>query len=109
MKKIFYVLILMFCVSFVNINAQNFVKQGNTFVQQKSERSSAPAKKTQFIYEDTKGNKYPIYISGNGSCFVIKTSAKTGKEYRKYLGAEISEEICNQLGVKYNGKKNEKK
>ena len=44
-------------------------------------------------------------MSSTGSCFVIKTSAKTGKEYRNYLGPEISEQMCKELNVEYKGKK----
>ena len=44
-------------------------------------------------------------ISANGSCFVNKISSKTGKEYKYYLGPEISQEICKEMGVEYKGKK----
>lgn len=58
--------------------------------------------KTKYIWKDSKGNKYPIYISSNGSCFVIKTSFKTlGKEYKNYLDPEISKQICKNYGVEY--------
>lgn len=39
-----------------------------------------------------------------GSCFIRKTSAKSGKEYPDYLGEEISRTICKEMGVEYKGK-----
>ncbi len=39
----------------------------------------------------------PIYATKNGACYVIKTSKKTGKQYRKYLGKEVSAQIISEL------------
>lgn len=78
-------------------------KIGNTFMQTPKEQK-AP-KKTNLVYQDSKGVKYPIYISDKGSCFVIKISQKTKKEYRQYLGKEVSLQICQELGIEYKGKK----
>lgn len=39
----------------------------------------------------------PIYATKSGACYVIKTSKKTGKQYRKYLGKEISAQIISEL------------
>ena len=86
-------------------NAQTYTRNGNTFISSKGERVKAEPVKTKFTWKDSKGKEYPVYISSNGSCFVIKVSAKTGKEYRNYLGPEISQQICKELNVKYNGKK----
>lgn len=72
------------------------VKEGNTFTQTKTEKVTE-AKKTQFTYQDSKGNKYPIYISSRGSLYVIKVSKKTGKEYKYYLPKETQGEIKKYL------------
>ena len=66
--------------------------------------SSAPVS-TGFEWTDSKGNKYPIYISASGSCYIIKKSNKTGKDYKQYMKPEISQDICNKLGKEYKGKK----
>lgn len=85
-------------------DAQTTYKQeGNTFSSVKTTKTVTP-EKTQFVWKDSKGKEYPIYISNSGSCFIIKTSSKTGKEYRQYLGPEISEAICKQLGREYKAK-----
>lgn len=110
MKKIknfitflFFLLFMLFGL-WMTADAQTTYKQeGNTFSSVKTTKSITPDK-TPYTWKDSKGKEYSIYISQSGSCFVIKTSAKTGKEYRQYLGPEISEEICKQLGKKYTAK-----
>lgn len=86
-------------------NAQTYTRNGNTFMSVKAERSKSEPVKTKFTWKDSKGKEYPVYISNSGSCFVIKVSSKTGKEYRNYLGPEISEQICKELNIEYKGKK----
>ena len=86
-------------------NAQTYTRNGNTFTSAKSVKAKAEPVKTKFTWKDNKGKEYPVYISAKGSCFVIKTSSKTGKEYKNYLGPEISQQICKELNIKYNGKK----
>lgn len=86
-------------------NAQTYTRNGNTFTSAKSVKAKAEPVKTKFTWKDSKGTEYPVYISAKGSCFVIKVSTKTGKEYKNYLGPEISQQICKELNIKYNGKK----
>ena len=68
-------------------SAQNVVRKGNTFYQQsnsnKIEKDSAVF--SGYHYFDTKGIRYPIYISSKGKCFIWRTSSKTGKLYKQYL------------------------
>ena len=101
MKKLLIMLVLL-CVGLTS-NAQNYTREGNTFVSTKSVK--AEPVKTKFTWKDSKGNEYPVYISSKGSCFVIRVSSKTGKEYKSYLGPEISQQICKELGVNYKGKR----
>lgn len=53
------------------------------------------------MLEDTNSNIYPIFMSKSGSCYIKKVSKKTGNEYKQYLAAEISADICKQLGIEY--------
>lgn len=73
-----------------NGKAQNVVRNGNVFYEQKT--ITKEPQKTGYIFHDKKGDKYPIYLSSNGKAFIIKTSQKTGKQYRKYL-PEITEKL----------------
>lgn len=88
-------------------SAQTYTRQGTTFIQTGTSR--AKAEKTQFTWKDKDGTEHPIYISNNGSCFVLKKSKKSGNEYRKYLGEQISREICAELGKEYTYKPKETK
>lgn len=82
------------------------VKSGNTFIQTSSKTTIAKKQvtKTKYTWQDSKGNTYPIYISESGSCFIYKVSKKTGKEYKQYLGKEVSMQICKELGITYKSK-----
>lgn len=75
---------MMLCLSVNNSSAQNVSKKGNTFTQVTTSKESKETK-TQFIYEDNKGNKYPVYLSAKGKAFIKKVSKKTGKEYKQYM------------------------
>lgn len=101
-----YILCALFallCMNSSNVYAQ-IVREGNTFSQQTTRVKDEPTK-TQFTWKDSSGTQYPIYVSSNGSCFVIMTSKKTNKEYRKYLGKEISMQICKEMKITYKPKK----
>lgn len=79
-----------------------FKNQRDTTIHQTTDSTADVIKKTKFIWRDSKEKEYPVYIKSNGSCFVIKTSAKTRDQYRVYLDPEISKQICKELGVEYN-------
>lgn len=98
-------IITLFTMSAHAQSVSTFKVNGNSYtaVSNHSTTKSEP-EKTDYTWTDTKGNTYPIYISSTGSCFVIKISAKTGKEYRNYLKPEVSADICRKLGREYKGK-----
>ena len=77
--------------------AQNVVRKGHSFYQQQSTNKIAKdsAVFSGYHYFDTKGVRYPIYISSKGKCFIWRTSSKTGKPYKQYLP-----EITKQLNSK---------
>ena len=102
-RWVYALLLCLFCMT-TTANAQSYERNGNTFVQ----TTHSQGTKTPFTYKDKNG-EYPIYVSANGSCYVLKTSKKSGKEYRKGLGEEISREICRELKIEYKVKPKEKK
>ena len=86
---------------------KGFTKDGKTFTQQKASRgSSSSDRATTYTWKDSKGNEYPIVLhtynkgekAGRTTCYVVKTSAKTGKEYKYYLpqGEDIAQEILKE-------------
>lgn len=91
----------------------NFTQEGKTFVQQKAGRASKTAEPTGYTWKDSKGNEYPLFLhtytkgekAGRTTCYVFKTSAKTGKEYKYYIpeGEAIASKI---LGATSTSKSN---
>lgn len=76
---------------------QSVTRNGNVFIQS---TSNSPIKKdtatlTKYFYMTSDGTKYPIYMSSTGKCFILRTSAKTGKQYKQYLP-----EVTKQLSGK---------
>lgn len=74
-----------------NIKAQNVIRRGNTFVEQKSDSARGGATKTQYLYTDSKGHTDTVYVSSTGKAFVWKVS-KNGNRYRKYL-PKVTEQL----------------
>lgn len=110
MKKFLFILLLATLSFNVSVAETKVTREGKVFVQTVHHNSSTgEVKSTPYTWRDSKGVEYPIKMSANGSCFVMKTSAKTGKEYKYYLGPAISEEICKELGIEYKGKKSTSK
>lgn len=99
---IVFFLVGMFCMPTL-CGAQEYVREGNTLVAKTNARTKSEPKDTGFYWEEA-GQKYKIYMGSTGSCFILKTSKKTGKEYRKYLGPKASKDVCQVLGVEYKGK-----
>lgn len=81
-------------------NPSNYTKEGNIFKTEKVQKSSTE-EATGFLWEDSKGNQYTIYIGPSGACYVHRISQKTGKQYKYYLGEDISKDICKSLGKEY--------
>lgn len=97
MKKLIIIAIALF--SLTTTMAQTTWK-GNTIIEA---TTTTKAEKTPFTYQTKDGKTYPIYISAKGSCYINRTS-KAGKQYKQYLGKEISTEICKKLNRQYKGK-----
>ena len=108
MKKLIFAVVMLLAFGVQNINAQSVVRNGNTFksASSNSSRTSRDTIATKFEWEDSKGNKYPIIVNkGSGACYVWRKSAKTGKMYKSYLGAGVSQAVCKELGITYVSKK----
>lgn len=85
MKKFALSLILSLVSCFFIPVSAEIIQEGNTFKSVKTENKASENTKTQYTWEDSKGNKYPIYKSKKGAFYIIKVSGKTGKEYKYYL------------------------
>lgn len=74
-------------------------REGNTFKVEKTATTSSDTQ-TKYTWQDKEGNKYPIYITKRGACYVLRVSKKTSKEYKYYLPKEIQEQIKKETGHK---------
>ena len=105
MRKIFLILIALMgiCVMGAAQNSDAKVQRnGNVFSSVKQNKAKVEPMATTFQWEDAKGVQYPIWVNPNsGRCFVLKTSKKSGKEYKQYLDAEVSKAVCKEVGVTY--------
>lgn len=83
--------------AFQECRAQNVVRKGHSFYQQSNSNKIAKDSVTftGYHYFDSKGVRYPIYMSSKGKCFIIRTSSKTGKQYKQYL-PEVTKELTKK-------------
>lgn len=112
MKK-FIIGIIIILASVVGCNtakAQSVKREGKTFIVESNRGASASKDiPTTYNWKDTKGNEYPIVLhqytkgenAGKWIAYVMKTSAKTGKEYKYYIpnGIQIASEIMKEMGI----------
>lgn len=92
-KLILCILLALFCIT---VDAQ-VKREGDTFKVEQTAKTSDT--QTKYTWEDKKGNKYPIYITKKGACYVLRTSKKTGKEYKYYLPKDVQETIKRESGI----------
>lgn len=92
-----YIFCLLIALFSIVSYSQDIVKEGKTF---KVQTTQVKEVQTGYTWEDSKGNKYPIFISKKGACYIKKISLKTGKEYKQYLPKEIQETINKELKEK---------
>ena len=89
MKKTLFILTIV--LAFVTVlnysaNAQE-PKKANTTIDSAGNLIPLSSVKinTGKLYIDSKGVKYPVYMTSSKKLFIIAKSAKTGKEYKRYL------------------------
>ena len=90
--------VILCCIASTEAFGQEVKRDGNNFTQVQSVTKSTV---TQTIYTYTiKDTTYPIWITKNGRCYIIRTS-RNGNEYKQYLSEEVSKAVCAELGVEY--------
>lgn len=95
MKKLIICLLI---AAFSLVSYAEVTRQGDTFKVEKSASTSNDTQ-TKYTWEDKEGNKYPIFITKKGACYVKRVSKKTGKEYKYYLPKDVQAQIKQELGV----------
>jgi hypothetical protein len=107
MKRIVLSLCLMLASMVVMGQTKSYSVEGNTYKPTTEKHQSSHKQDTTvtpYFYE-VSGQQYPIIMSKSGSCFIGRTSNRTGKYYRQYLGEEVSRDICAKMGVEYKNRK----
>lgn len=87
--------------------AQDYSRDGKVFKTVKI--SVSDDIKTNYTWEDKKGNSYPIILhkvskgsnAGKYNAYVLKKSEKTGNTYKYYIpkGIAIASEISKEMGL----------
>ena len=103
--------IILVCLGYQTSKAQNqnIKKEGKVFVATSTHGASNDDVATDYLWRDSKGNEYPLFLhkynkgekAGKYTVYVIRKSAKTGKEYKYYVpnGEQIAETIKRELGI----------
>lgn len=103
MKK-FIFLAVMLLIGLNNSMANDsttFVVNGNMYSKvHTTNKQKTKSVQTPYVYQIGE-QELPILLSVNGRAYVIRISKNTGKEYKYYLGEEISRDICEKMGVTY--------
>lgn len=102
MRKMFIAVMMLMSITC----AGQVIRNGKTF----SKESTKSVTKTDTLVTEytwkVKDTEYPIVINkSSGSCYVGRTSNKTGKYYRSYLPTEVSEAVSKELNIEYKPKK----
>ena len=93
-----YIIALLIALSMSVTSYADVVRNGDTFKVEKT-TSVNQNTQTKYTWEDKEGNKYPIFITKKGACYVLRTSKKTGKEYKYYLPKDIQSQIKQEIGI----------
>ena len=85
MKKVTLILSL-FLASSVAFSQSKIEKDANgNYIQISASKRTPEDKQTGKTFTTSKGDTYPIYVSGRGKYYIIRTSRETGNQYKQYL------------------------
>ena len=93
MKKIIIAIALL-----LTIGAQAQTRHqinGNNIVAVSQAKAKKEAQKTSYTYT-IKGKTYEVFQGAKGSYYIIRTSAKTGKQYRYYLPKDVQQMLTSK-------------
>lgn len=103
MRKILFIILTLFLAIIAYYLFTKEIKDGVTTMDKYTRINVDSLVKTEFVWKDSKGDEFPVYMAHTGSCFIIRTS-KSGKNYRAYLGEEVSEQIRKELSKSDTGR-----
>lgn len=89
---------VLFVIGVAVVSAQEVKREGNNFTIEKTIQQSLDVQ-TQYTFT-IKDNVYPIWITKNGRCYIIRIS-KNGNSYKQYLNKDICLQICQEMNIEY--------
>lgn len=103
-------IILVGLVGCQTTKAQTVKREGKTFIAESSRGASASNDiQTTYKWKDNKGQEYTIVLhqytkgdnKGKWGAYVIRKSAKTGKDYKYYFpkNEEVAKEIQKEMNI----------
>lgn len=99
MKEFIIALItVLFVIGIAVVSAQEVKREGNNFTVEQTIQQSSDVQ-TQYTFT-IKDNIYPIWITKNGRCYIIRTS-RNGNQYKQYLNKDICLQICKEMNIEY--------
>jgi len=87
MKKLLLSAFILLALNVAGQEKATLNSKGNYQIEIRKHEGVDPIN-TGKIFEDSKGKTYTIYQSEKGKFFIVRTSAKTGKEYKQYITLE---------------------
>ena len=84
MKTILISIFLLLCMTCMSQQKVNKDSTGN-YTAVSTVKAKSSDKATGKYFTDSKGIKYPVYISVNNKLYYWKVSAKTGNKYKVYI------------------------
>jgi hypothetical protein len=88
MKKIILTIAMLLTMGVQAQSQQKYQINGNNIVAVSQTKAKKEAQKTSYTYT-IKGKTYEVYQGAKGSYYIIRTSAKTGKDYKYYLPKDV--------------------
>lgn len=95
MKKIIIAIAMLLTMGVQAQSQQKYQINGNNIVAVSQAKQKKEAQKTSYTYT-IKGKTYEVYQGAKGSYYIIRTSAKTGKDYRYYLPKDVQQMLKEQ-------------
>jgi hypothetical protein len=94
MKKIILTIAMLLTIG-AQAQTQKYQINGNNIVAVSQTKVKKEAQKTSYTYT-IKGKTYEVYQGAKGSYYIIRTSAKTGKQYKYYLPKDVQQMLSSK-------------
>lgn len=88
MKKIILAIAMLLTMGVQAQSQQKYQTNGNNIVAVSQAKQKKEAQKTSYTYT-IKGKTYEVYQGAKGSYYIVRTSTKTGKDYKYYLPKDV--------------------